>query len=201
MSEPAPIRSRRLERCGTCGLFVGLCGCAELPRLDTRLPVLVVLHRLERFKSSNTGKLAARMLAGSEVAIAGQGTPPRVVPGSYVLFPHPNALPIEHATDLRRLVVPDGTWPQAGRIARRDPLCRGLPPVTLRTHRPSRYALRRSERPGALSTFEAIAEALRAIDGDAVAEAMHAAFARWVARSEQVRRGAHLAAPGRVAPP
>jgi DTW domain-containing protein YfiP len=194
MHEPAPpIRSRRLVRCGTCGLFVGLCGCAALPRIETEIEVLVVLHRLERFKSSNTGKLAARMLARSEVAVAGRGEAPRFVPGSYVLFPHASAVPIDQATDLRRLVVPDGTWPQAGRIARRDPLCAGLPAVTLVGTRPSRYGLRRSERPDALSTFEAIAEALRVLDGDTAADTMHAAFAVWVARSEQVRHGAHLA--------
>ena len=191
--EPTPIRSRRVTRCGTCGLFVGLCGCDALPRLETHVEVLVVLHRLERFKSSNTGKLAARMLARGEVEVAGLDSPPREVPGSYVLFPHASAIPIDEARDLRRLVVPDGTWPQAGKIARRDPRCAGLPAVTLVGTRPSRYGLRRSERPDALSTFEAIAEALRVFEGDAVADPMHAAFAVWVARSEQVRHGAHLA--------
>jgi DTW domain-containing protein YfiP len=192
--DAAPIRSRRLPRCGTCGLFVALCGCSALPRIETRIEVLVVLHRLERFKSSNTGKLAARMLARSEVAVAGAGDPPRTAAGSYVLFPRAGAVPLREARDLCRLVVPDGTWPQAGKLARRDPRCAGLPAVTLVSTPTSRYGLRRSARPGALATFEAIAEALRVLEGDAVADAMLAAFSTWVAKSAQIRRGAHLAA-------
>ena len=56
------MRSRRLPRCAGCGLSLGLCVCADLPRLCTRSELLLVVHRKEHFKSTNTGKLAARML-------------------------------------------------------------------------------------------------------------------------------------------
>jgi DTW domain-containing protein YfiP len=195
MSEPTrPIRSRRLSRCGTCGLNEELCGCAALPRLEARTEVVVLLHRLERFKSSNTGKLAARMLARGQAIVASEPIELAPSAGSYVLFPHASAISLAdaQARGLTRLIVPDGTWPQAGRLARRDPRCAGLPCVTLETDRPSAYGLRRSDRPSALSTLEAIAEALRILEGDAIADPMHHAFASWVARSQRVRHGAHL---------
>lgn len=194
MSEPKPMRSRRLSRCGTCGLYVALCECAALPVLATQTEVVVLLHRLERFKSSNTGKLAARMLARGTVVVGGAPVELPPSPGSYVLFPHATAIPLVEAQSrgLRRLIVPDGTWPQAGRLARRDPVCAGLPCVSLQSARPSRYALRRSDRPHALATIEAIAEALRLLEGDAIADAMQDAFAHWVERSHRVRNGKHL---------
>jgi DTW domain-containing protein len=115
------------------------------------------------------------------------------VPRSHVLFPGPDALPLTEAIarGVDRLIVPDGTWPQAARLARRDPLCAGLPCVKLVCTRPSRYAMRRSERPDALCTFEAIAEAPRILESDEVADRMHAAFTPWVERSLAIRAGAH----------
>lgn len=190
-----PIRGRRIPRCDGCGLYPDLCVCSSLPVLHTRVEVVVLLHRLERLKTTNTGRLAARMLARGQSAIHPRLEPHRVtpVPRSYVLFPRPDALPltVALAQNVDRLIVPDGTWPQAGRIARRDPLCAGLPCVKLTSTRPSRYTLRRSDRPDALSTFEAIAEALRVLESDQVAERMHAAFIPWIERSLEVRAGAH----------
>lgn len=193
MSSPSdkPIRGRRLDRCVTCGLSAGLCECGSLVPLAVRTEVVVVVHPLERFKSTNTGRLAAHVLSRGTLRIAGPREKPPARPGTYVLFPREDAIPLEQVTDLTTLIVPDGTWPQAGKIARRDPLCVGLPHVALASSRKSIYPLRRSERPFALSTYEAIAEVLRTLEGDAVADAMHAIFARWALRSLQVRRGAH----------
>lgn len=188
------MRSRVLPACPTCGLIAGLCACAWLETLEAETEVVVVMHRLEQHRRSNTGKLAAHVLAtGTVVVREGPAEPEREpTAGSYVLFPNAGAVPIEaaKARGLLRLVVPDGTWPQAGRIARRDPLCSGLPSVSLAPSRRSIYDLRRSDRPHALSTFEAIAEALRVLEGDTLADRMHAVFARWVDDSQRVRRGA-----------
>ena len=164
------MRSRKIPRCGGCGLYPQLCVCSSLPALQTRVEVVVLVHRLERFKSTNTGRLATRALARGLIVTGDQLSPLVVppVPRSFVLFPRPDATPLTEAiaSGIDRLIVPDGTWPQAGRLARRDPLCAGLPCVKLTCTRPSRYALRRSDRPDALCTFEAIAEALRILDSD-----------------------------------
>src|SRR5262249_12058677 len=63
------MRTRALPRCPTCGIFLGLCECAGLPRLDTRTEVVVVVHRLEHFKSSNTAKLATRLLSNATLVV------------------------------------------------------------------------------------------------------------------------------------
>src|SRR5690606_17444655 len=115
----SPMRSRRIPRCPTCGLSPGLCICAELPRIVTRTHVRVIAHRKEQFKSTNTGKLSARMLEGA--AFECRTDPPRVAeamaPYTWVLFPSEDALSLREAAALgvHTLLVPDGTWNQAKR--------------------------------------------------------------------------------------
>jgi DTW domain-containing protein len=195
VSDAPRMRSRRIARCDGCGLYPELCVCGSLPVLQTRVEVVVLVHRLERFKTTNTGRLAARALVRGQCVTRERLAPVIVapVPRSYVLFPGPDAVPLSEAlaAGIDRLIVPDGTWPQAARLARRDPLCAGLPCVKLTATRPTRYALRRSQRPGALCTFEAIAEALRMLEGDELAEQMHAALIPWIDRSLMIRAGAH----------
>jgi DTW domain-containing protein YfiP len=189
------MRSRRITRCVGCGLYPELCVCSSLPALHARVEVVVLVHQIERFKSTNSGRLAARALARGQCVTRDRCAPLWVepVPRSYVLFPGPDAVPLTEAlaAGIDRLIVPDGTWSQAARLARRDPLCAGLPSVKLTSTRPSRYALRRSARPDALCTFEAIAEALRILENDEVAEQMHAALIPWLERSLAIRAGAH----------
>lgn len=195
MGKNGPMRTRRIPRCEVCGLHRGLCLCAELPQLATTIDVVVVLHRLEHFKSTNTGRLAARMLQrGAYVVRGGPPAPPEPPrEGSWVLFPSASAVPLREAMarGLDRLIVPDGTWPQAGKIARRDPLCVGLPTVKLEATPQRVYRLRKSTRPDALSTLESIAEALRIVEGPEVARSMLATFDVWLERARKVRSGAH----------
>jgi DTW domain-containing protein YfiP len=201
------MRSRRIERCTTCGLYLGLCLCGALPRLEPRTQVTVIAHRKELFKSTNTGKLAVHMLQRASVFCSGADprastavraeresrTPALADAHTWVLFPSEDAIPLASAAarGLTRLLVPDGTWQQAKRIARRDPLCAGVRCVRLEATRASTYALRRNSREHALCTLEAIAEALRVLEGDALADALLAAFESWVARAQLVRAGAH----------
>jgi DTW domain-containing protein YfiP len=59
------------------------------------------------------------------------------------------------------LLVPDGSWPQTRRMVRRLPALASAPRVTLSARHDSGYGgLRRAQRPGQLSTLEAIAHAL-----------------------------------------
>jgi len=191
------MRSRRLARCATCGLNDTLCVCALLPALVPKTRVLVIAHRFELSKTTNTAKLTVRMLAGSALRARGElatAQPEAPSPGSFLLFPGPEAIPLAAALDagLSTLVVPDGTWTQARRIARRDPACRNLPSVRLEGTKPSAYRLRRNAREHGLCTLEAVAEALRLVEGDdALADRMLALFAIWVERAERLRAGDH----------
>ena len=160
-----------------------LCICGLLPRLATRTRVVLVLHQLELNKPTNTGLVAARCLENSAVAYRGRaptGGPGQgrdaIVPAGMqglVLFPHPEATPLEswRGRDLA-LVVPDGTWSQAASTRRRLPELASLPCVSLPPPTHDIDRLRTPPRPGRLATLEAVAIALGILEGAAVEAAL-----------------------------
>ena len=197
-----PMRSRRTPRCSGCWLPSALCLCAELPLLAVRTRVVVAMHRREAVTSSNTGRLAARVLEGASVRVRGalreemESDPEPLPPGRrLVLFPAAAArlLTAEDAAgEGVVLLVPDGTWAQARRLLRRDDLFAGAEVVTLPPAGPSRYGLRRHAREGSVCTLEAVGRALGVLEGGDIEERLAAVLERFVARSRQARTG-HVA--------
>jgi DTW domain-containing protein len=169
-----------------------LCLCALIPRLVTRTRLVLVLHRYEERKSTNTGQLAASCLENSTVVVTGD--PQRPLPGSLlregeqplVLFPSPDARPIGDFVRSERpiaLIVPDGNWRQGGKVRSRVPGLADVPCVSLPEGPGTSYRLRAEQREGGLATLEAIARALAVLEGDDVAEAMLAVFRVMVDRT------------------
>lgn len=199
MSEGAPrrdIRGFRASRCGDCRLPLGLCVCADLPTLAVRTRLLVVLHPREAISSSNTGRLAARMLEGALVRArardAAAPTPPLPEGRRLTLFPREGARvlgPEDALGDPVVLMVPDGTWPAARRMMGRDRDLASGEIVTLPPAGESRYRLRCSAREGALCTLEAIAVAMGILEGEHVKSALLAALDRFVARGMMAQAG------------
>ncbi len=190
-----PRTSRRgnsVLRCARCRLHAGLCVCELLPRIETRTRLVLVMHRDERRKTTNTGQLAAACLARSEVLVHGQLDapldplvwPPTTRP--LYLFPHEDALPLTSFLDDGppvTLVVPDGTWRQASKVRKRVAGVADIPCVSLPPGPPSRYRLREEHLDHGLSTLEAIARALGLLEGEAVQHALENVFAMMVERS------------------
>src|SRR5271155_4889676 len=109
-------------------MHVSLCVCPLIPRVVTATRVLLVVHRFELRKPTNTGRLALECLPNSELLVRGGAgeAGPRVAPAAgsrlVLLFPHDDAIPIERLAPSREpvtLVVPDGTWRQASKVRRR----------------------------------------------------------------------------------
>jgi DTW domain-containing protein YfiP len=145
------------------------------PRIETRTRLVLVIHRYEDRKPTNTGRLATECLANSEVIVRGHAshpTPPfACAPGTQplFLFPHEDASPLtELAVGPRpvTLVVPDGNWRQASKVRHRVPGLRDVPCVSLPVGAPSRYRLRTEAHEAGLATIEAIARALRLLEGE-----------------------------------
>jgi DTW domain-containing protein YfiP len=161
--------------------------------LTTRTRIVIISHRIELAKTTNTAKLAASMLGERAQLI--QSDAPWQAPdpdGSFVLFPTEDAVPLQETLPrVRTLIIPDGTWVQARRIARRHPACQNLTKVQLTAALRSNYTLRKSHLQNGLCTLEATAEALRTLEGNETPEAMLQAFKTWVERAQLVRAGAH----------
>jgi DTW domain-containing protein YfiP len=166
-------------RCPRCRLHESLCLCPLVPRIETRTRLLLVMHRYEDRKTTNTGRLATLCLPNSEVVVRGhenEASGPLPVPvGSQpvLLFPAEDAEPIApFATSAKpvTLIVPDGTWRQASKARKRVPGLRDVPCVTLPAGRASHYQLRVDAHEHGLATMEAIARALGVLEGEAGAQ-------------------------------
>lgn len=193
--ESLAMRSRKALRCERCRYSLSVCFCDELVPLPVRTRVHVVAHYIELHKTTNTSRLAVSALAGA--SMHDRGHPDRRAPATLpegrrlVLYPSEGARLLEptDAADDLVLVVPDGTWTQAGRIARRDPAVLGAEHVRLPVSGPSRYALRATDRPGAVSTLEAIARALGVLEGEQVERHLERLFDEFVRRALRRREG------------
>jgi DTW domain-containing protein YfiP len=151
--------------------------------------VVFLRHASERDRLTNTGHWAALAVEGSEVLE--QGLPGARLdasglsaPGTWLLFPSPHPPPVD-ADPPRRLVVPDGTWPQARRMIQRVPALRALPRLPL----PPAPVAPRLRRPvaGGMSTLEALAAALRALGEPEPAARLDALLAAGVDLATRLR--------------
>jgi DTW domain-containing protein YfiP len=67
-----------------------------------------------------------------------------------------------------QLIVPDGSWRQAGKVQYRHPELKDIPRVKIGAPNLSKFHLRAQHRPEGMATLQAIAHALGVIEGDLV---------------------------------
>jgi DTW domain-containing protein YfiP len=176
------------DRCERCLLQRRFCVCADIPRIETRTRVLIVRHVSERTRSSNTGRAAALALARAEILDVGeQGVPFDGAalrrPGTWLVYPEGAPRLEAPAPPPEQIVVLDGTWQQARKMRTRLTALRGLPILRLPDAAAPRQRLRAAPAHGMVSTIEAIARALRLVEGEAPAAALEALFELLVARA------------------
>ena len=188
-------RDRPERRCEQCRLPHALCLCAEIQTVSTSTSLLLLLHRDEERKPTNTGQLAARVLSNSRVVVTGDLQRPLPQPlldpsrRTLLLFPADDAVDVRSIVDERpiTLVVPDGTWRQASKARARidglqDVTCVTLPPGPATT-----YRLRAEPKENGLATLEAIARAFRVLEGEHVEAALLEVFRKHVDRTLWMR--------------
>jgi DTW domain-containing protein YfiP len=196
-------RTGASHRCGQCGLHLRLCLCAEAEPLELATRVVVVSSTRELSQPTNTGRLVPLALLGSEVRARGQelgcaggGCDAAPERRTWLLFPAPDSrelVPADAGGPPVTLVVPDGTWRAARRMAAREPALARLPRVRLPDGPPSRYRLRSHPDPRCLATFEAVARALGILEGRAVGERLMRLFTLFVERTLFARGRLHAA--------
>src|SRR4051812_22362247 len=162
--------------CPRCRRPMVVCYCAHLPSLHTRNKVLVLQHPRERDKAVGTAHMASLCLPNSHVAVGVDFSADRSVERCLndltappiLLFPSDDAhdlelSPPEHPVTL---VVIDGTWHQARALLRKNRALLTMPRYGFRPTRPSEYRIRREPREDYVSTIEAMAMALGALERD-----------------------------------
>ena len=177
-----------------------LCLCEGLTPAASRTRVLLLQHPREARLAICSAWLARVALENAELhqavdldahpsvrALAGE-------PGAALLYPGPGAVPAAARAGAPPswLVVVDGTWHQAERMIGRSRTLSALPRLSVEPDGGKGYdALRREPEAHCLSTLEAVALALGALEGDAARfEPMRAAFRKMVAHQLECARGA-----------
>jgi DTW domain-containing protein YfiP len=147
--------------------------------LASRTRVLLLQHPSETTHALNTARLAALGLLNAELRVGEVFDDLQVLladPGyrPVLLFPGEQAQvlqPYSQGNDVPLLlVVPDGTWRKARKMLYLNPLLTTLPRVTLGQVSPSRYRLRKAPEPGAVSTIEAVVQALEVLEVSSFAD-------------------------------
>ncbi|WP_426212883.1 tRNA-uridine aminocarboxypropyltransferase [Pseudomonas sp. TWR2-1-1] len=161
-------------QCSRCLRPQTHCLCALIPQLDSRTRVLLLQHPSEVGHALNTARLADLGLLNAELRVGEvfEDLATLLNPPGYqarLLFPGEDAQLIDTAEPSDEslpwlLVVPDGTWRKARKLLHLNPLLAQLPRATLPEGAVSRYRLRKAPGPGALSTLEAIVQALEILE-------------------------------------
>lgn len=176
------------------------CVCAGLRPHPTAVRVVVLMQYQELKKPTNTGRLVPLLLEGGEVRLRGDPKGPfevadLVAPDRRVLLLDPAGEPLARdPADPRpvTLLVPDGTWRQARRTARRGSAAlHHVKRVRLPEGVAAPHRLREAPSADRVSTLEAVARALGVLDGPEVQAHLEAAF-RLVVTTTLATRGQRL---------
>jgi DTW domain-containing protein YfiP len=182
-----------LERCPRCALHLRLCLCAEIEPLLLATRVVVLRHRREMHKPTNTGRLVELALVGGEARTFGErdvglDTTNLFDPArrTWLLYPSADSRLLtrdDSAGEPITLIVPDADWRRAHKLAAREAALAHVPRVHLAAGAPSTYRLRRHPDPRFLATFEAIARALGILEGADVEAKLDRVFQLMVERT------------------
>lgn len=193
------MRQKVAQRCARCWLRPELCYCEFILPIPTETKLSIVMHAAERYKTSSTARLLELLLPSTTVHLVGlKDAPFSGLQGDYsdyqglLLFPDQSAqeLTREYCSGLSKkihLIVPDGTWSQARKIARKSERLGEvqsikIPPAV------SEYRLRKNVHAGTVCTAEAVAYALGIIEGDQVENKILELFRKMTQALLQSRR-------------
>ncbi|GAB4014769.1 MAG: tRNA-uridine aminocarboxypropyltransferase [Bdellovibrio sp.] len=168
-------RIKDSERCPNCKIKKIWCYCDQLTKLDSFHYVSVIMHFREQFLTSNSAQLIPQTLKNGRLFIKNREAmiedidQLQAISGkAYILFPGDSSIPIEEISPCEKihLIVPDGTWSQARKMGYRDSFLKELPRVSVKPSASSRYYLRKQGRENGVCTYEAIAYAMKHLEGE-----------------------------------
>jgi DTW domain-containing protein YfiP len=198
MSKPSR-RDTRHDRCPKCRINYRWCFCDHIFETQSDIKVSIIMHYTERWLTSNTAYFASLVLPECQIIERGNKDTPIqsdeiLLPGHdhLYLFPTEDSKPLNEfvrSENKVHLIVPDGSWSKAKKIHKREEFLKDVPKYHLADIGESQYQLRKSPGENFVCTYEAIAHALKVLDGDHVYEDMMKVFNVFVERVLMSRRG------------
>lgn len=202
-------RNKRAVRCDGCRMHHDLCICDQLVPVPTRSHWVVVEHAREQHRTTNTGHLVSTLLDGCQRCIwQSRVDPPVPAPvlapdrEALLLFPVEGVTPIDPAelaerADELTVVVLDGSWGEARKMARWLDLGRPARALGLPAQAAPRYVLRERTVQDGLCTADAVSWVLQAL-GDVEAAAALIEGLRLAAERIHATRGTPLPGGARI---
>ena len=170
MSEPRLV-------CARCRRPETVCYCAHIKPLSTKTRVVLLQHPRERDVPIGTAHMASLCLLNSELHVGIEWGDSPALRDAIADPDRPAALlyPGEGAIDVLRdppkgpitLVVVDGTWWQTRKVVRLNPVLASLPRYAFLPDAPGEYRIREEPTEECVSTIEALAYVLGALEDDA----------------------------------
>jgi DTW domain-containing protein YfiP len=197
-------RGSLVERCNNCMMAKFACFCEWKKPQNCELEFILIMHRNEVHKPTNTGRLIADIFPENTQAFLWDRTEPSAnlldaindnSRQTVLLFPSDNAqtlLSTQEKTQPQkplRIVLLDGTWKQASKMARLSKWLQHLPHVTINTDNlpPINY-IREAPEEDQLSTAQAAACALADVGERAAAEGLYHYFGVFNQHSKATRK-------------
>jgi len=161
------------ERCWRCRRPRRACWCPHLRPVESATRACILQHLGERKTAIGTARMAHLSLPNSELHLGiSFEDNPRVralaaTPGTALLFPGEGALDPAalRASPPTTVIVVDGTWSQARKVIKQNPFLQALPRLAFTPERPSNYRIRAEPSAECVSTIEALAHLLGALEG------------------------------------
>ncbi|MBF0363288.1 MAG: DTW domain-containing protein [Oligoflexia bacterium] len=205
----------KIDRCSICFLHKPLCICeqAKSIQVNTKVKFHFVVHANEWKTVSNTVRILEMLLINKEIYTFADGNQsihtsweklPKIQGSKKnvaILFPLASVYlnvsanvspdtdaPTNAAADtITDLIIPDGNWTNAKRIAKKIHLATGAPFIAIKSDRKSSYRLREQPKENFLSTYEATILAIKYFESDSTVqmqiEELFSFFDKFVERS------------------
>lgn len=195
-------RAGHVNRCINCKVNNHFCVCEFLKPFNIQTNVSLIVHVRELKLTSNTAQFAQKMLPkNAHIVIRGRmneifDPSPTLERSGRPLFLYPHDDALEMNEDFKskfpgpyHLIIPDGNWQQARKVRQREEAFKNLTTVKLRPGIVTEYGLRKTQSPNWVSTYEAMAHALGALESEEIKDKLMNFFRVWVKSTQLARSG------------
>ena len=170
-TKPFLAKGKSVKRCPDCQMGEFACMCALRPTAESDVEFVLLMHRKELFKPTNTGRLIVDVFPNTRAFVWSRLEAPKELLAllrdpareCFVVFPGEesanNARKVVHSlprtSKKMTLIVLDGTWKQCSRMVGLSRWLDGVPCLSLPETLVRSYAVRDSGKSDRFSTAEA----------------------------------------------
>lgn len=163
------VQKRR--HCEQCRRPVSVCLCPYLKQLHSPVKLIIWQDPTEARHPLSTAPLLHKSMVGSRLVVADTLQPEDILlsddlAATALLYPFTHKLPLSDTgrSNIKHLLILDGTWRKVRRLLHINPWLNELSHIAITPEQPSKYAIRSSRQSDGLSTIEAGVSALQWLD-------------------------------------